>query len=231
MKAFLKIFWITLMIVITDSVALHSQVYVKRDTTMTFNINNTNGVPANYIWSVSPAIPGFVSKNSTSLTVKWTGNTTSMYTLTIQPTSVDGCDGNSKSLSVKLYDDTSSLPIKVGWDINSFTFCPIDTSTHDSIVVNGLIDITGYAGPYTITYKIDNDPTDTVNFNTGSPARITFKRVWNNMSETDYEYHYVRITRIEAGGITQIYDDADAPVITVTINPVPAINDIEFEPK
>jgi hypothetical protein len=51
------------------------------------------------------------------------------------------------------------------------------------------------------------------------------------MSETDYEYHYVRITRIEAGGITQIYDDADAPVITVTINPVPAINDIEFEPK
>ncbi len=227
MKAFLKIFWITFLIALASSLTLHAQVYVKKDTTMTFNIEKLNAVPANYTWTVSPAISGFISSDTTTLTVKWTGNTDSLYTLTIFPAGLDGCNGDPKSLMIKLYDNVPSLPVKVTWDANPAPQCPVDSG--GSVVVNGLIDIAGYSGSYTVTYKIDNDTTtEAGSFNTLSPALLTFNKGWNNTSSSANVYHYVRITRIVAGSVTQIYDDVDAPLLTITIKPVPKIYDIGY---
>ena len=226
MKAFLKIFWITFLIALTSSVALHAQLFVKNDTTMTFNIEKLNAVQANYTWTVTPPILGFVSNNDTTQTVKWTGSPDSLYTLTIIPVGLNGCNGDPKSLMIKLYDSIPALPIKVAWDANPAPQCAVYPG--GSVIVDGLININGYSGSYTVTYKIDTDTTETGDFNTSVPALITFNRGWNNTSSSTYVYHYVRITRIVAGSITQIYDDVDAPLLTITIKPLPKINEIGY---
>jgi hypothetical protein len=226
MKAFFKIFWIITLIVLTSNVVVHAQLYVKKDTTMTFNIEKLNAVQANYTWTLTPSIPGFVSNNDTTQTVKWTGNTDSLYTLTIIPAGLNGCNGDPKSLMIRLYDTITKLPIKVAWDANPVPQCAVDPG--GSVSVDGVINITGYSGSFTVTYKIDTDTTETGNFDTSVPTLITFNRGWNNTSSSTNVYHYVRITRIVAGTITQLYDDADAPLLTITIKPLPKINEIGY---
>jgi hypothetical protein len=231
MKVFLKILWVIFLIALASSITMHAQVYVKKDTTMTFHVDKLDTVSSNYTWTLTPAITGFVSSNATSQTVKWSGNTDSLYTLTIFPIGVVGCDGAPESLSVRLYDSIQTLPVKVAWNSNPAPLCPVDTG--DSVVVSGFINVTGYSGSYTISYKIDNDATvETGNFDTSTPASISFfNRGWNNLSNSVLVYHYVRITRIEAGSITQLYDDTNGPLLTITIKPVPGIGEIEFLTK
>jgi hypothetical protein len=231
MKVFLKIIWVTFLIASASMITMHAQVYVKKDTTITFHVDKLDTVSSNYTWTLLPAIGGFVSSDATSQTVKWSGNTDSLYTLTIFPIGIVGCDGAPESLSVRLYDSILTLPVKVAWSSDPAPLCPVDTG--DSVVVSGFINVTGYSGTYTISYRIDNDTTvETVNFDTSTPASISFfNRGWNNLSNSAFVYHYARITRIEAGGVTQLYDNTNGPLLTITIKPVPGIGEIEFLTK
>jgi hypothetical protein len=231
MKVFLKILWVTLLIASASSITMHAQVYVKKDTTMRFYVDKLDTVTTNYTWTLTPAITGFAASDTTVQTVKWSGNTDSLYTLTIFPIGIVGCDGAPQSISVRLYDSVPTLPINVAWNANPAPLCPVDSG--DSVVVSGFINITGYSGAYTISYKIDNDTTtETGSFDTSTPASVSFlDRGWNNLSNSAFAYHYVRITRIEAGSITQLYDEQNGPLLTITIKPVPNIGEIEFLTK
>jgi hypothetical protein len=208
------------------SIKAQDTAFVKKDTTMTFSIFPANGSLVDaYDWKVEPP-EGASLPPGTSNTkdISWIGND-GFYTLSVTPSSDQGCVGEPKNLVVKIYSKIIDLRIKVSWDPDPPPLCSPGSG---SAVTTSAVHITGYSGEYTISYRVDYGDTTNVTLNTSGSNAVTINDGLNNLSSSFDAVHNVKIVKIKAGSLTQTYSDAEAPRLRVVIKAVPSISDIEY---
>ncbi len=238
MKAFITKYYLIISI-LAGSVAAEAQVvqYVKKDSSVTYTVQNLNNVPANFTWSVVPSLTSFSASSDSIQFVAWTGDT-GLYTLTVVPKSVvGGCIGDSKSLLVHVYSSQLELPIQISWVAQPDSFCPDPNGGGNTVAAElNVTDKLQDSINFKLYYQIDNDTVSVYNndswvgLNTKkSPITLQFSSLdfaGKNVSTS----HVIKIVKIiTQDGIVQPYKDADAPKITVIIKAIPVLNnEIEF---
>jgi hypothetical protein len=208
------------------SIKAQDTAFVKKDTTMTFSIYPASGSLVDvYDWRVEPPEGAVLPPGTTnSKDISWIGDT-GFYTLSVTPTSNQGCVGEPKSLIVRIYSDTAEFKIKVAWDPDPPPLCSPGSG---SATTTSTVHITGYAGEYAISYRVDYGDTTNVTLNTSGYDTVTINNGLNNLSSSFDAIHNVKIVKIKAGSVTQTYSDAEAPRLRVVIKALPSISDIEY---
>jgi hypothetical protein len=208
------------------SIKAQDTAFVKKDTTMTFSIYPASGSLVDfYDWKVEPPEGASLTPGTTnSKDISWIGDT-GFYTLSVTPTSNQGCVGEPKNLVVKIYSKIIDLRIKVSWDPDPPPLCSPGSG---SAVTASAVHVAGYTGEYTISYRVDFGDTTNVTLNTMGSNMVTIDSGLNNQSSSFEAIHNVKIVKIKAGSVTQTYSDAEAPRLRVVIKTVPGISDIEY---
>jgi hypothetical protein len=228
MKIFKKISILISIILCFYNISIKAQdtAFVKKDTTMTFSIDPASGSLVDvYDWKVEPPEGATLPPGTTnSKDISWIGDT-GFYKLSVTPTSNLGCVGEPKDLIVKIYSSITELLIKVTWGPDPSPLCSPGSG---SATTASIVNVTGYTGMYTISYRVDNGDTTNVTLNTFGTNAVTINSGLNNLSNSVDAIHNVKIVKIKAGSVTQTYSDAEAPRLRVVIKAVPGITDIQY---
>jgi gliding motility-associated-like protein len=204
---------------------LNAVEYLRQDTTITYYVNKGNNVSALYEWTITPSISSFNPGFDTVQTIKWSGDTSLIYTLIITPkdTAYGICDGDPDTMQVKLYSGiTPILPVNV--QLGNY-FTSICSPLSGSASVNTSVYVSNYSGTFTLSYQVDNNPTITLLPATVSPVTINV----NSGLTAGTDHHNIRITKIETftspnQPITQNY--SNDIMLNVAMKAIPALGDI-----